>query len=219
MNDLAGELFDYHQIPDETSGGIRATLKNAIESPVRINRLSAILHHNDSQVPGVLRDFSAPVQLDPGAETTFRVVPAAPVPDADPLQAIFDLNDVEVLPDREKIWKAILDPATSEYWRMIQVKSPPGMFDAPADQPQEQILEIDVELKRGTGRGTTVALTAQQPETQVGLPSPIGDYILRREDAGEYSYRITVIRRAQPKEGEWKTKTADVLWILDTDVN
>jgi hypothetical protein len=157
--------------------------------------------------------------LGPGEETTLVVAPATPIPGADTLQAIFDLGDVEVLADREKIWEAILDPATSEYRRMIQVKTPPGMFDAPAGRPEEQILEIDVELKRGTGRGTTVALTAQQPQAEVGLPSPIGDYILRREDAGEYSYRVTVIRRAQPKEGEWKTKSADVLWILSADVN
>ena len=219
MNDLAGDLFDYRQIPDEASGGIRATFKNAIESPVRINRLSAILHHNDSQVPGILRGFSAPVQLGPGEEATLVVAPATPIPGADPLQAIFDLGDVEVLADREKIWEAILDPATSEYWRMIRVKTFPEMFDAPAGRPKEQILEIDVELKRGTGRGTTVALTANQPEAEVGLPSPISDYILRREDVGEYSYRFTVIRQAGPKEGEWKTNNDDNLWIFSADVN
>jgi hypothetical protein len=218
MNDLAGELFDYRQVPDEASGGVRATFRNTIESPVRINRLSAILRHNDSQVSGVLRDFSAPAQLDPGEEVTLVVAPAAPISGADPLQATFDLGDVEVLADREKIWEAILDPTTSEYRRMIQVKTPPEMFDAPADRPEEKILEIDVELKRGTERSTTVTLTAQQPETKVGLPSPISDYILRRKDIGKYRYQVTVIRRNE-KVGEWKTKTADVLWILSADVN
>ncbi len=221
MNNLAGDVFDYEESPDASSGGVRATLKNAIESPVMIKRLSAELEFGDDRVEGRIEDLilDSPRQLQPGEDVQLVVAPAKPTSGGQPPHALFDLDGVDVLPDKEAIWNAILDPYTSQYLRIIHVQTFKEMFDPPADKPDEQILEIDVELKRGSEQAVTVSLKPEALETDVKLPVPIGDFVLKREDQGEYSYRVTAIRRQQAKEGDWKTASRDTLWVLSSEVS
>lgn len=220
MNELAGDLFDYKDILDAASGGVKTTFKNAIESPLQIKHLHAELQRGDKKVPARIDgiNFDSPILLHPKEEIQFVVVPTDQIAGNDPLHALFDFDGVEVLPDKEAIWNAILDPSTSEYLRVIHVKTYKDIFDHPPNSPQYRILEIVVKLKRGSGKEISVSLNPTTIEACVKLPVPISDYILEREDQGHYSYCVTVIQPQQAKEGEWKTASGDTLWILSAEV-
>ena len=218
MNDLVGELLDFQEVADEASGGVKATVRNAIESPIRINHLTAMLHRGEAMFPGEIRDLSTPVTLGPGEEITLTVVPSAPIVEAGSLHAVFDLNGVEVLPDPEKVWNAILDPnLPAEYLRSITVKTFREMFNPSPDQPGNQIMAILVEFERGD----TVELNADKLEAKAALRLPLSDIILRRvdqeADQGTYRYRVTVIRKeGRSRDEVWKT---DRIGILFPEVN
>lgn len=220
MNDLAGEIFDYHREPAPEAGAVGVWLRNAIESPVRVDRLAAVLRRNEAEVPGELRGLTLPIErLAPGAELAFVVAPTALLPGEGLAEVVFDLDGVTVLPDREAIWAAIQDSYTAQYQQVITVKTPPAIFAPPAGQPEEQrLLEIDVELRRGEERAQTVALTPEKPEVQATLGFPIADTILGRPNSGEYRYQVTAVRLTGRTTKEWKTHTGDRLFVLQPDI-
>lgn len=225
MDDLAGELFEYRYTPDPASGGVQVTLRNVIESPVRIDRLGARLYRDGAEVPGELRGFALPVErLASGDELVFTVAPTSTDPTAaGQVEATLDLDGgVKVLPDREAIWTAIQDPFTAQYEQEITVKTLPAIFNLPQGQPEENRLsEIVVELKHGDGEesSATLSLSPEQPEVKLSLPFPIADVLLRRENSGEYHYRVSAIRLSGMTQKDWKAKTGDLLYILQGDVS
>ena len=163
MNDLVGELLDVREVADAASGGVKAMVRNVIESPIRINYLTAMLHRGETIFPGEIRDLSTPVTLGSGEEITLTVAPSAPLVEAGSLHGVFDLNGVEVLPDPEKVWNAILDPnLPAEYLRSITVKTFREMFTPSPDRPGNQIMAILVEFERGD----TVELNADKLEAK-----------------------------------------------------
>ncbi|RIE03616.1 hypothetical protein [Cohnella faecalis] len=82
----------------------------------------------------------------------------------------------------------------------------------------ERLSEIVVELKRDGERSVSVSLNPESLEVEASLPFPIGDVILRREDSGEYSCKVTAIRLSGETVKDWKKKTGDRLFILQDDV-
>lgn len=50
MDNLAGELFEYREAADPNSGGSAATFRNAIESPLVINSLTAEIRSGETRV-------------------------------------------------------------------------------------------------------------------------------------------------------------------------
>jgi hypothetical protein len=211
MDDLVGDLLDSKETPDETSGGLTVTLRNAIESPLLMNRLEALLQRGEIKVPGEIRGLTTPVTLRAGEEVIFTIHSSAPISGSGPLRAVFDFNGVEVLPNPDTVWKAILDPnVPAEYSRSIQVKTFREMFDPPQDQPPEnQIMAILVEFERGN----TVELNADRLDAQAVLNLPMSDIILRRMNQGEYRYRVMTIRKGgQFRDEMWKTDSIGILF-------
>ncbi|MEF3302052.1 hypothetical protein [Paenibacillus sp. GYB003] len=223
MDDLAGELFDYAYSPDPASGGVQVTLRNLIESPVRIGRLNARLDREGTEVPCELQGVAFPVErLASGEELVFTVVPAPGHSGEGKVSATVlpGPGDVAVIPDREAIWNAIQDPFTAQYEQDITVKTLPAIFNLPPGKPEEQRLsEIVVELKHGEDSGVTVSLSPEQPEVKASLPFPIADVLLRRANSGVYEYRVSAIRLSGQTTKEWKAKSGDLLYILQGDVD
>lgn len=219
FDDLNGPIFDSTEEPDPPTGGVRVTLTNGIESPVRISRLAAQLRVQGTSTSAEIRNLSLPVDRLAASEgVTMVVAPVQRLEGAHPVRAAFDFDGVTVLPDREAIWTAVLDPTTAQLPQTITVKTLPELFAPPSDG-SPALAEIDVELKVGAVTVPTVALTAAQPEGQATLPFPIGDFVLGRANAGEFEYRVTAIRTDAPHEGPWKKKSGDRLWVLAQDVS
>lgn len=216
MNDLAGEIFYYEQFPDELSGGLKVRFQNAIESPVRIDRLPCELRRGQTAVAGQIQKISTlngdqfPLQLKPNDDVRLLIVPATPLAGNEPLEARFDLDGVAVLPDSEAFWNAILNPNTPmQYSKRIQVKTFKEMFDDPSGKPEQQIRAIVIQFERGN----TIELNPGQLEVQATIRLPLSDYILRRDEQGSYRYKVTVVRtQGRSQDADWRTDSTDILY-------
>ncbi|MDQ5871163.1 MAG: hypothetical protein M3547_03050 [Acidobacteriota bacterium] len=219
MNDLVGEIFDYSESQDPVTGGVKASLLNAIESPVRIKTLDVSLERGGARVPGRIEEISAirgtevmdkfPLELAPGEELRLLIVPSTPIGGEGALDALFDLDGVEVVPDREAIWNAIVGDLAPEYSKSLKVKTLKRVFEPPAGGVDSQVVEVDVKFEGGN----TVELSAEKLESVATVKFPISDIVVEKVDSGEYRYRVTAVRNNGAKTGEWQTDVTEVLHI------
>ncbi|KAM3090453.1 hypothetical protein ACKFKF_34795 [Phormidesmis sp. 146-12] len=218
MDDLVGEHFDYSKEIDAINGVVKVTLKNAIESPIRIDRLSASLRHGDTQIPGVMNSLSVglPAELKPGEGISFTVTPKEAIASTVLSDVVFDLSGVKVLPDQAAVWRSILRPdSPARYKRLIAVTTSKGVFGA-------QIAVILVNFKHGDSCDFNRDDPRAQPTAAIKVLTPISDLILRKEDFGTYEYRITLIlkngQKVQDPLNQWRTETSERLWITSDEL-
>jgi hypothetical protein len=214
MSDLIGRVFDYSETK-APEGGVNATFRNAIESPVMIRRLSATLSRNLETFPATIRglDLSNPIRLEPNQQLSFQVVPVSPITGEGAVTARFDLGGVEVIPDKEKIWEAILDPSVpGVYLKDIKVRTFTEDYNPPRDQPEKQIKLIVVDFEGGT----SVELSADHPVVEkVSLRMPLADTVLRKPNAGQVRYKVRVVRLSGiTADKDWKTDETGLILPL-----
>ena len=216
MNDLVGEKFDYSKEIDLATGSIRATLKNAIESPIRINQLTAKIAHDNAQVNGVISLLSVPLPavLQPGEALSFTVTPASAIAGSSPPQVTFDLSAVEVLADSKAIWdKIVLPQSTMTYKRKISVNTTKSTFG-------DRIDVISIDLKLGTTINFARDLPLDPNGVNTNVTTPIRDLILHEADSGVYEYRSLVIlsdgTRVEDPANQWRSESSETLWVTNT---
>jgi hypothetical protein len=113
-----------------------------------------------------------------------------------------------VLPEREGILNAILDPTTpATYRNNVSVRTVPSTFDA---QAQDPIVAVLVKFERGD----SVVLEPTTLKANATVRLPIHDWLARKEDPGQYRYRVTVIRRSgqQAADSDWRTDSGTILF-------
>ncbi len=194
--------------------GVQATLQNIIESPVEIQALGATLVRGRERIPAVINglDLSQPVQLKPGEQVAFTVAPSEAVTASGRVHVEYDLSGVHVNPDKDAIWKEILDPTTAEsYVTTITVKTPASTFAAPAADPSSQIVSMVVDFDSGVSS----ELNANKLEVKANLPHQVVNFVLRKTDPGEYRYKLTIVRAngQQSRDADWRPpETTTVLF-------
>ncbi|MFZ1911915.1 MAG: hypothetical protein WAU30_06105 [Propionicimonas sp.] len=218
MDDLAGPVLDISLAAGATPGRHHATILNAIESPVRMAGVEAFLPQPDGPLACLLEGLPDPLpDLAAGASLMADVVPGSP-PQAPDIEPVVTVTGVSVLPDAPAIWESICEDTTSHISREVTVKAPPQLFAAPADG-SSAIIELVVELGGITG-GLTQTISLNEAATQqvTSIAVPIADLVLRREDTGSYRYRVTTVRPDRVVDGDWKTRSSAILWIVSQDV-
>src|SRR5947209_3396152 len=195
--------------------GIQATLQNIIESPVEISSLTATLVRDQERLAAVIDglDLSQPVQVGPGEQITFTVRPADQVTAGAPVHVEYDLSGVRAAPDRDAIWKEILDPNTTDsYLTTITVKTTASTFAVPKDDADSQVVSVVVDFESGV----SAELNSGKLETKIDLPHSVSDYVLRKPDAGAYRYKRTLVRTngEQVRDSDWRApETTTVLYV------
>ena len=213
LDDLDGEVLDVTGTGDAATGGVRATLRNAIESPLEVRGLAARLVRGDTAVEASVRGlaFEPPLVLQPGTSMSCDVVPAAPLDGSGNAVAIFDLDRVKVQPNPQAVWDAVVDKSRlPEISRSIKVKTIKQTFEPRPENPSDPIAAVVVDFERGT----SVELTAEKLEAEAKVGLALEDFVLRRLQTGEYRYRVTVIRTngGQSRDAEWRTDTTGILF-------
>lgn len=159
-----------------------------------------------------IHDLSLPIEkLEPGESITFVVAPHDPVSGDGELVARFDLDDVQTIPDALAIWNAIVEEATSDYYRNITVKAVPALFEPPADRPDDQIAAIVVAFERGA----TVELAPDHLEDTAQVDLPIEAVIARQTVSDVYNYRITTVRKSGHQDDIIPAPRRDQLFYVD----
>ncbi|MCY7279034.1 MAG: hypothetical protein LH702_36185 [Phormidesmis sp. CAN_BIN44] len=219
MNDLVGENFDYTKEIDTTTGVIRATLKNTIESPIRINRLGVkVAYDNDAKIDGVISLLSAalPMELKPDESLSFTVTPVSVIAGNNPSEIYFDLSGIEILADSKAIWGKILaSQSTMTHERAISVKTTKAVFG-------DRIAAISVDLKLGPTIDFMRDATPEQLTAAANVTTPIRDLILHEADSGTYEYRSLVIlndgNKVEDPANQWRLQNSETLWITNTEL-
>jgi hypothetical protein len=212
LADLVGDIFDVDFQQDPVSNGVRATLRNAIESPTEIRSLKAILTRGGTEADGVIAglSFEAPVGVRPGEALNCQVTPATALGGSGDVAVLFDFDQVVVKPDSEAVWATVVDQTRlPEFTRTIKVKTIKQTFEPKPDQPSDPVVAAVVDFERGD----TIELNADRLEANAKVRLSLADYVLRRLDTGQYRYAVTVIRASgQIRNSEWRTDRVGILF-------
>ncbi|MBI1180091.1 MAG: hypothetical protein GC201_05995 [Alphaproteobacteria bacterium] len=201
--DTHGDLFTFTEQPAGSDGAMAVTMQNAIESPVRINALPVRIRRGDQDVPAAIDGLALdpPPEVAPGATVSFTVRPGAPLGGDGDLDAVFDLSDVEILPEPDKILPLISDTSVpAEYERQIDVMTMPELL-GDAAEPTSIIL-INAEFK-GSGN---LKLSRDQTQGVAQVRLPLMDLLLGRDTQGTYRFRQQIVRRngSQTVDPDWR---------------
>jgi hypothetical protein len=213
LDDLDGDVFDISETADAASGGVTATLRNAIESPLEVRGLQARLVRGEMVVDATVRGavFDPPPVLKPAESLSCEVVPAAPLAGSGNPTAAFNLGQVKVQADAQAVWDAVVDKSRlPEFNRAIKVKTIKQTFDARPENPSDAVVAVVVDFERGT----SVELAADKLEAEAKVGLALEDFVLRRLQTGEYRYKVTLIRAngGQARDSEWRTDTTGILF-------
>jgi hypothetical protein len=213
LADLDGDVIDIDEKPDATSGGIKATLRNSIESPLEVHGLKARVVRGDAEVDGIISglSFDPAIVMKPGASVRCDVTPVSPLSGTGDPIAVFDLDNVKVQPDASAVWDAIVDKSRlPEFTRTIKVKTIKQTFDPRPENPSDPIVAVVLDFERGD----SIDLTADKLEAEAKVRLPLEDFVVRRLQSGEYRYKVTVIRvnGGQKKDADWRTDTTGILF-------
>jgi len=210
MNDLSGSILDYKEEQDNASGGVKATLINAIESPVKINAIGAQIRRDGATSHGEIRGLSLPAQLSPGESVQFVVAPLDQLAGTGPSHATFDPLNMEVLPDKAAILDKIVGNYVSPKPREVTVKTP--IFKDP--KASEDLLEFIVEFKSGN----QIELTPDKDTVKTTLTLSAGDLrnlILGNPGQSSYTYHITAVGKdGHLTQGPDKILEGDTIIVL-----
>ncbi len=210
MNDLSGSILDYIEEQDSASGGVKATLINAIESPVKINSIGAEISRDSTKSRGEVRGLSLPVQLKPGERVQFVVAPLDQLAGSAPSHATFDPLSLEVLPDKAAILDKIVGNYVSPKPREITIKTP--VFKDP--EASKGLLEFIVEFKSGN----QIELTGEKDTVKTTLkltPGDLRNLILGSPEQSSYTYNITAVGKdGHLTKGPDKILAGDTIIVL-----
>lgn len=204
IGDLVGDLLDETMTAEIVD--LHVTLRNAIETAAKINRIDATIHTNaGTTVPGFVLGATLPAQLAPNQTLDFRVAGPALVPK--PSDVSLKFGGLVAVPDPQATWSVIVDAKQpSEYQKKIHVQAFKPTFDPPANDPNKQIVAITVDFERAD----SVELVPGNADPQTGIIQsdvevrmPIGSYVLNLPDQGQYRFKVTVVR----KDGSHTTDT------------
>lgn len=218
LSDLAGDLFTYERGAGD-GGAIAMTLRNAIESPVRIGSLAAVMSRAGAQT-GIaatiaIQGAGLPLDLAPGAGLALTLTPNGDLPGEGDPTVSFDFSNIAVQPDARGILRAISASVGAAFTRTITVRAFAPQFDPPADRPADQIISFVVNF----ATGGSVELTDDKPQNQATVNFPYNDFILSQVSQGTqtgaaaYSYSLIVVRQSGVSRVE--RSSSDTTLVID----
>lgn len=210
---MNGDVFEPEVTAGAAPGQFNVLLRNAIESPVRVDRLEAsVLAGSEELAASGTLSTPLPVTLAPGESVSLAVAVTGAIPEAAAggrIEPLLDVGGVQPLPNGELIWMAIFgDSAGAEARRTVRVKLFAGMFDAVSGRPEDKALAILVQFEGGP----TVELTPDRMEGEAKIPGSIADIVLRRGGSTVYRYKTQIIRRTtRLADPDWRSDSSDLL--------
>jgi hypothetical protein len=208
LDDTVGELLAVTTTTDEINGGYQLTLRNAVESPLRVTILGSFVQSTQQGLadvrPATWRGLTLPAEpLPPGGQFQAFLVPPMGVS----LQAyvpLVDTDQVQVIPATEQLFNAMLAGSVREYQRAVTVQVPSALFN----HASGKIAAIQVTF---IGGQTIVLSPPSDPNTPIVSATakvlyPLKDVLLGNPITNWYKYNVVVAwvdgRVSPPSEPE-----------------
>jgi hypothetical protein len=183
----AGELFDHTYLGPQGGGRHRVTLRNRIESAVRIARIYPL-----SIAPGItaLPQTAAGTLVPPGGTVDLEYALVSEAPGSTPDAAVSDIEPVlssAIEADLASLYRMLFVNAgyTSDTFS-IHVSINPVYFDPPSGG-EAPLTGVRIEFPDS---GVAVILDASEPQADVQLRIPLLARILQDPNAQQYSYEV-----------------------------
>jgi hypothetical protein len=193
------------------NGRVEVKMRNGIESALSIGSLPVSVMRGDkifaANIEGL--DLSQPLTLGSGQSISFTVCPSDPVAGDQPLDAIFDLSGIDVVPDVGSMLATIRDQSVpAEYERDIEIMTLPDLLNGKPDDP---IVLISVEFKTGN----SVKLTQDQQTMVASVKMPLVNILMGEDSKGAYQYRQLIVHRSgeQVTDSDWHESDHDLLIV------
>ncbi len=218
VEDAVGDVLDTTESSIDNGAALKVELRGAIESPVNLDRLKAVLVVRSSDAAEGERIISAkiddlgsprPGRLSKGQVWSVAIRPDVSLEAGESLvRAEFNESDLTVEPAPDAVWEAIFDRRPPlGVSREITIEAIGGAFDAAAPQPVTDLL---VRFRSGE----QIRLTAETPKGVVSQRVGVDDLVLGRANELEYEYQVTVVRGSSPPiVGEWIVGRDATLWV------
>jgi hypothetical protein len=222
MDSLVGEILDYTKTIDASMGKVQVTLKNGIESPIRLPRLVSSFSNGETSIPGIASEFNPPLPVDlpAGASLSCTITPEQAIPPANLSNLRFDLNAIQIVLDRDAIFSAILRPdCPPTYKRWITLKVRKAVFG-------DRITDISIDFKEGD----TITFSYEDfsrsgsdlLSSKASISFPLRQLVNRDADSGQYEFRTIVLLRdgtkVQDPPGLWRTDSAEELSLSNSEL-
>ncbi|MGH3939692.1 MAG: hypothetical protein ACRDTG_13885 [Pseudonocardiaceae bacterium] len=193
-------------------GGFAARLTNLIESPVRIDQLSAIGLVDKQRVALTVTGLTPGHRIEPGTTAAIVLVPATPLAVLALDAVALDESGVVVEPDRQAIWRLVFDDrANTELTKAVTVRAVPQQFTSP-DRPNDQVVAFVVTIERGE----TVQLTQTELSAPATVRVPIAP-LLTGDPVPPIRYRTeTVWQSGGIGTSPWRETDATILLPIKT---
>lgn len=180
-----GRLVDTTYLGAVAADTVRVSVRNRLESPVVIDEVHPTPAASGSTTPVLARPLTpGPVTVAPGAAVNldFKLEP--------PGSAITGLDpflSLEVRPDLEKLLRGLMvnEGYVADTFAMT-VTIDPGYFRGIPTGATSPITAVRVEFKPNIA----VTLTAAAPRQSVRLPMPLLEWLLNRDAATVFRYRV-----------------------------
>jgi len=184
LRDNAEFAFD-HAVVSSSADVAEVSLRNRIESPVRIDHLHTVALTEDGQASPAQLPSGQPVEPGQTTNLSYTINPPGTA-----VAALAPRIDASVLPDVLAILsQTTITQGYSDRDFTITVSIDPAFFDQ-SGEGSEALSAIEIQFRT---REEPVVLTPDAPQQQVTLPMPLLLFMTNAREAQHYSYAVTDI--------------------------
>lgn len=214
---------DTFQIQSQVYGSadfVQAT--NGLESTLQLDNVKGILPLPEKDVPLNIKKINALSSIASGEKYSFLAFLSEEVAEYDPLDFIFQWEGLKVIPDKSKLFDIIVATSVgANYSLTVKISL---FIKFKTETTSIRLMKVEFKNKPDGPLINTIMFTDADKTNEVSgiiekeavLMMPVKDYVLGDPNAGQYFYRITLIKETDSlgnteiTEGEWKAKSGSL---------
>ncbi|MGV8963290.1 MAG: hypothetical protein ACOH2V_07905 [Candidatus Saccharimonadaceae bacterium] len=195
---------------------------NGLESSLQLDNVAGILPLPERNIPLNIKKIDAPNVIAPGEKFSFLAFLSEEVNPYDPEDFIFQWEGLKIIPNKDKLFDIIVDTSIGANYELIVKVSLFIKFKS--DTTSIRLVKVEFKNKQDGPLISTIMFNGEDKLNEVSgniekeavLMMPIKDYVLGDANAGQYFYRITLIKETDTlgnteiSEGEWRAKSGSL---------
>jgi hypothetical protein len=180
FSECAGEVLDLGPVNERAPGEFECSATNRLESPVRVQAASSVLHGG---VAAVMASPERTVAPEERADLHFNGGPTTPSDGTPTAQVV-----TTVVPDADQLWPRVMQSTGyADQTFDVVVSVDPAVFGIPPEDDDRPLTALAVRFLGSE----TVRLDATQTEARTAVRMDLLAFLRQAQDAEQGSYRVT----------------------------